>query len=57
MTPFPQIPLLKNLKLMYIVAPNEMDLRNDAKRLAEKWMFTQEELVGLAELVEQGIGR
>ena len=42
---------------MYIVVPNEMDLRNDAKRLAEKWMFTKEELVGLAELVEQGIGR
>ncbi len=34
-----------------------MDLRTDAKWLSEKWMFTKEELLGLARFVEQGIGR
>lgn len=46
----------KNGKPIFVV-PNEMDLRTDAKWLAEKWMFTKEELLGLAKFVQQGIGR
>ena len=48
--------LEKNEKPIFVV-PNELNLRNDAKWLAEKWMFTKEELLGLAKFVEQGIGR
>jgi hypothetical protein len=39
------------------VVPSEMDLPHDAKWLAEKWMFTKQELLGLARFLEQGIGR
>ena len=46
----------KNGKPIFVV-PNEMDLKTDAKWLSEKWMFTKEELLGLAKFVEQGIGR
>ncbi len=45
-----------NQKSIFVV-PNEMNLRNDATWLKEKWMFTREELFGLAKFVEQGIGR
>ncbi len=45
----------KNEKKIFVV-PNEMNLRNDAKWLSEKWMFTKEELLGLAKFVELGIG-
>ena len=48
--------LEKNGKPIFVV-PNEMNLKNGAKWLAEKWMFTKEELLGLAKFVEQGIGR
>lgn len=47
--------LEKNEKPIFVV-PNEMNLKTDAKWLAEKWMFTKEELLGLAKLVKQGIG-
>ena len=47
--------LEKNGRPIFVV-PNEMNLGNDAKWLAEKWMFTKEELLGLAKLVQQGIG-
>ncbi len=45
----------KNEKKIFVV-PNEMNLRNDAKWLAEKWMFTKEELLGLAKFIELGVG-
>ncbi len=48
--------LEKNGKAIFVV-PNEVNLRNDAKWLAEKWMFTKQELLGLADLVQQGMGR
>ncbi len=38
------------------VIPNEMDLKSDAKWKSDKWIFTKEELLGLARFVEQGIG-
>lgn len=47
--------LKKNEKTIFVV-PNEMNLRNDGKWLAEKWMFTKEDLLGLAKFVDQGIG-
>ncbi len=46
--------LEKNEKSIFVV-PNEMNLSNDATWLADKWMFTKEELLGLAKFVEQGI--
>jgi hypothetical protein len=48
--------LEKNEKPIFVV-PNEMNLRNDANWLAEKWMFTKEELLGLEKFVEPGIDR
>ncbi len=45
----------RNGKTIFVV-PNEMNLRNGPQWLAEKWMFTREELFGLAKFVEQGIG-
>ncbi len=48
---------LENNRKPIFVVPNEMDLKYDAKWLAEKWMFTKDELIGLARFVEQGIGR
>ncbi|MGZ3539247.1 MAG: hypothetical protein ACXVAB_14600 [Thermodesulfobacteriota bacterium] len=48
--------LEKNGKPIFVI-PNEMDLGNDAKWLTEKWMFTKQELLGLAHFVEQGIGK
>lgn len=46
----------KNGKPIFVV-PNEMDLRDEANWLTGKWMFTKEELLGLARFIEQGIGR
>ncbi len=45
-----------NQKPIFVV-PNEMNLGNEAKWLADKWMFTREELFGLAKFVEKGIGK
>ena len=46
----------KNGKSIFVV-PDEMNFGNDPKWLTEKWMFTKEELLGLAKFVQQGIGR
>ncbi len=48
--------LESNGKPIFVV-PNEMDLRSDAKWISDKWMFTKEELLGLARFIEQGMGK
>jgi len=48
--------LERNRKPIFVI-PNEMDFKSDAKWISDKWMFTKEELLGLARFVEQGIGK
>lgn len=48
--------LESNRKPIFVI-PNEMDLKSDATRISDKWMFTKEELLGLARFVEQGMGK